>query len=78
MPLLSELQLKTGDVIKVKDLSSINRLIRKRLNDMGVVEASELCYKCQMPFGGPLMLECNGQRLGIRYKEAACIEVEYQ
>ena len=52
------------------------RLVKRRLLDFGITEGSEVCVKNMMPFGGPLMLESNGQCVGIRRQEALRIEVE--
>ncbi|MEX1029487.1 MAG: FeoA family protein [Paenibacillaceae bacterium] len=76
MTLLSELKLQPGNTFYVKDLSSVDPLVRRRLCDMGVIEECLLRFKGSMPFGGPFMFECNGQRIGLRRKEAAYIEVE--
>jgi ferrous iron transport protein A len=46
------------------------------LLDLGITEGSEVCVKCVMPFGGPVMIESCGQCVGLRRKEARLIEVE--
>lgn len=69
-------KLKAGEKGKIKDISKANQLVQRRLLDLGITEGSEVCIKCIMPFGGPLMLESCGQCVGIRRKEACCIEVE--
>lgn len=69
-------QLKAGEKGKIKDISGIDRLVRRRLLDLGITEGSEVCVKCILPFGGPYMLESCGQCVGIRRKEALRIEVE--
>ncbi|WKB37030.1 FeoA family protein [Terrilactibacillus sp. S3-3] len=72
--LLTELKPGTHGIIT--DLSKIDRLIRRRLLDLGVVEGERVQYKSAMPFGGPYMLEICGQCIGIRRKEAMHISVE--
>lgn len=69
-------ELKTGQKGKIIDLSHVSRLVQRRLLDLGVTEGSEVCVKCVMPFGGPIMIESCGQCVGIRRKEADQIEVE--
>lgn len=69
-------KLKLGERAKIKDISGANRLVRRRLLDLGITEGSEVCVKCKMPFGGPFMLECCGQCVGIRRSEAFSIKVE--
>ncbi|XJZ28078.1 ferrous iron transport protein A [Bacillota bacterium Lsc_1132] len=69
-------ELKTGEKGKIIDLSTVSRLVQRRLLDLGFTEGSEICVKCVMPFGGPIMIESCGQCIGIRRKEADQIEVE--
>lgn len=68
-------KLKEGQKCKIVDLSSTDRLVKRRLLDLGITEGTEVCIKCVMPFGGPLMLESCGQCVGIRRKEACLIGV---
>ncbi|KAA9031630.1 FeoA family protein [Niallia endozanthoxylica] len=69
-------KLKIGDKGKIADLSMADRLVRRRLMDLGITEGTEVCIKGIMPFGGPLMLESYGQCVGIRRREALQIKVE--
>lgn len=68
--------LKAGEKGKIMDLSKANHLVRRRLMDFGITNGSEVCIKCIMPFGGPVMVESCGQCVGIRRKEACQIKVE--
>lgn len=68
--------LKAGDKGKIVDISHVGHLVQRRLLDLGISEGSEVCVKCVMPFGGPIMIESCGQCIGIRRKEAVQIEVE--
>lgn len=68
--------LKEGDKGKIIDISHVGHLVQRRLLDLGITEGSEICVKCVMPFGGPIMIESCGQCVGIRRKEAVQIEVE--
>lgn len=67
---------KVGDKGKIINISKVGRLVQRRLLDLGITEGSEVCVKCVMPFGGPVMIESCGQCVGIRRKEACLIEVE--
>ena len=67
---------KAGDKGKIVDLSNVGRLVQRRLLDLGITEGSEVCVKCTMPFGGPVMIESCGQCVGIRRKEVHLIEME--
>ena len=69
-------KLKEGEKAKIIDVSQIDHLVRRRLLDLGITEGAEVCIKCFMPFGGPVMVESCGQCVGIRRKEAIQIEVE--
>lgn len=69
-------KLKKGERAKIIDISGADQLVRRRLLDLGITEGAEICIKCKMPFGGPLMLESCGQCVGIRRIEASLIKVE--
>ncbi len=71
--LLSEL--KKGQKAIIDDFSTLHEWIQRRLLDMGISEGSEVCLRCNMPFGGPCMIETSGQCVGIRRNEAAMIRV---
>lgn len=68
--------LKAGDKGIIINISHVTPLVQRRLLDLGITEGSEVCVKCVMPFGGPIMIESNGQCVGIRRKEAEQLEVE--
>lgn len=68
--------LKAGGKGKIINLSQVGLLVQRRLLDLGITEGSEVCVKCVMPFGGPVMIESCGQCVGIRRREAVQIEVE--
>ena len=68
--------LKSGGKGKIVNISQVGRLVQRRLLDLGITEGSEVCVKCVMPFGGPVMIESCGQCIGIRLSEALQIEVE--
>ncbi|WP_071459047.1 FeoA family protein [Bacillus massilinigeriensis] len=69
-------EMKKGEKALIRNISGADRLVRRRLLDLGISEGTEICIKCILPFGGPLMLESCGQCVGIRRKEAFRIEVE--
>ncbi|MBO2534947.1 MULTISPECIES: FeoA family protein [Rummeliibacillus] len=71
---LNELHL--GEKATIVNLSSLNRYIKRRLLDLGILEGEEVLLKNRMPFHGPFMIEHNGQILGIRYREALQIEIK--
>lgn len=65
-----------GSQVKITDLTSVHDLVRRRLNDLGIVEGSVISLRKKLPFGGPCMIEVKGQWIAIRRKEAVCIRVE--
>jgi ferrous iron transport protein A len=67
---------KIGEKGKIINISKVGTLVQRRLLDLGITEGSEVCVKCVMPFGGPVMIESCGQCVGLRRKEACLIEVE--
>jgi ferrous iron transport protein A len=71
---LADMQL--GKKAMVSDLANVSDMVRRRLIDLGIMEGCEICLRQKLPFGGPLTIESNGQRIGIRRREAAQIRVE--
>lgn len=69
-------ELKPGTQGIITDLSKVDKLVRRRLLDLGVIEGERVRYKSAMPFGGPYLLEIYGQSIGIRRSEAMTIYVE--
>lgn len=54
----------------------LNEIVRRRLQDFGVLEGSLIWLRKMLPFGGPCTIELNGQWIAIRRKEATRIAVE--
>lgn len=65
-----------GSKVKVIDLTAMNDLVRRRLNDLGIMEGTIVSLRKALPFGGPCTIETKGQWIAIRRKEALCIQVE--
>lgn len=68
--------LEVGERCKVTNLSKVDVLVKRRLQDLGVTEGSIITVKSRAPLGGPVMIETKGQALAIRKNEANKIEVE--
>lgn len=68
---------KEGQKVRIKDLSQIDKIIKRRLLDLGILEGSEVNVLSRMPFGGPVMIESKGNRIAIRNVDVKRIEVEY-
>ncbi|TXK74009.1 FeoA family protein [Paenibacillus sp. N3.4] len=65
-----------GSKVIVKNLSTMNDLVKRRLSDLGIVEGTIVSLRNALPFGGPCTIETKGQWIAIRRKEAQCIQVE--
>ncbi|MBA2875954.1 FeoA family protein [Thermaerobacillus caldiproteolyticus] len=68
--------LQQGKKAVITNLGMMNEVVKQRLIHMGLQEGEEICLKCVMPFGGPLMVEVCGQCICLRRKDAACIGVK--
>ncbi|MCA1042521.1 ferrous iron transport protein A [Bacillus infantis] len=69
-------ELKVGDLAKIVNVSQVQGLIQKRLSHLGISENAEICVKNKQPFGGPCMIDCQGQCVSLRRNDASCIQVE--
>lgn len=67
--------LKPGECALIADLDQIHSTICHRLQDLGVSEGTRVQLKRRGLFGGPMMLEANGQLFGLRKHEAELIGV---
>ncbi|MFD1178505.1 ferrous iron transport protein A [Paenibacillus puldeungensis] len=67
--------LKPGTKGSITQIGDMDPILKRRLADLGIQEGSSVTVKRYCPGGGPVTLECCGQLLGIRQKEAAYIEV---
>jgi ferrous iron transport protein A len=69
-------ELKVGESAKIINLSHVQEFIKKRLSHLGISENTEICLKNRLPFGGPCMIDCQGQCVSLRKNDADCIQVE--
>ncbi|MBA4602378.1 FeoA family protein [Thermoactinomyces mirandus] len=67
--------IQPGKKARIVSIENVNKLVRRRLIDLGIMEGSIICLKNSLPFGGPYTLEADGQSIGIRRREASLIEV---
>ncbi|MGZ9583467.1 FeoA family protein [Paenibacillus marinisediminis] len=74
-PLQSLCCLLPGQDACITDLSKTHKAVCHRLLDLGVTEGTHVQLKRTSLFGGPLMLEANGQLFGLRRREALRIGV---
>lgn len=66
---------REGSVVTILDLAGTHEALRRRLNDLGVVEGARVRLCRQLPFGGPILIECDGLCIGLRRCEAPAIGV---
>lgn len=64
-----------GSVAKITEISGVHDMVKRRLQDLGILEGAQIRVARCLPFGGPLMIECNGQCIGLRKCEAPMIRV---
>lgn len=69
-------ELKVGEYAKVVNLNGVQHFIQKRLHHLGIFESSTICLKNKLPFGGPYIVDCQGQCVSLRKNDADSIEVE--
>ncbi|MBF0601243.1 FeoA family protein [Limosilactobacillus oris] len=61
----------------LQSFSCLNRPTASRLHNMGLCEGCPIKVIQRYPFHGPVIIENNHQRIGIRYRDfAALTEVE--
>ncbi|KOP72320.1 iron transporter FeoA [Lysinibacillus sp. FJAT-14745] len=65
-----------GEKVKVKDLQQIDSMLCKRLNAFGIKEGCQVCMVQKGWFSGACILECQGQKIGLRKKDLMDIKVE--
>lgn len=65
-----------GEKVKVKDLQQVNALLMKRLNAFGIKEGCQVCMVQKGWFSGACIMECQGQKIGLRKKDLMNIKVE--
>lgn len=69
-------ELKVGDSAKIVNLNLAQDMIKKRLHHLGISENAEICLKNKLPFGGPCIIDCQGQCVSLRKNDCTCIKVE--
>ncbi len=65
-----------GEIVKVKDLKQVDSLLCKRLNAFGIKEGCHVCMLQKGWLSGACILECQGQKIGLRKKDLLNIKVE--
>ena len=68
-------ELRKGDCAKVVSISNSNKVLKKRMLDMGITEGVEVFVKKVAPLGDPICLELRGYELCLRKSDLTNIEV---
>jgi ferrous iron transport protein A len=69
-------QIGKEKIARIINMESVSPVVRRRLLDMGIMEGTLVQLKRSLPFGGPCMIEAEGQWIGIRRSDADNIRVE--
>lgn len=72
--MLNEVQF--GSSCVVENVDRLDDLMKRRLQDFGVVVGAEVKVKSAAAFGGPLLLDVNSQLVAIRKSDAKKIGVK--
>lgn len=62
--------------VRILNLGNVSPIVKKRMNDLGLIEGVEISLYRVLPFKGPVIVDCQGQTISFRYNDAKCIEVE--
>ena len=69
-------QLQPGQTVRIKKVGG-ERLLRRRLMDLGMVTGTEVKMLKTAPLGDPVEYKLCGYHLSLRKHEAQLIEVEF-
>jgi len=70
------LELREGESAYITALEEVQQAVKRRLLLIGLDEGSPVTVHRYLPLGGPCLLECSGQLIGIRRKDAKGIRVK--
>lgn len=65
-----------GEEVKIINLQQVDSLLYKRLNAFGIKEGCQVCLLQKGWFSGACVIECQGQKIGLRKKDLLNIKVE--
>ncbi len=68
--------MRPGQKGRVKSVISQDKVLRRRLLDMGVVPGAELLVERMAPLGDPIEIDIQGFHLSLRCSEAAMVIIE--
>ena len=67
--------LKKGEKAKVVSISGSNKVLKRRMLDMGITSGVEVSVKKIAPLGDPIDIELRGYELCLRKVDLSSIEV---
>lgn len=68
--------LPKGYKAKVINIQNMDKVLKRRLMDMGITEGVQVKIKKVAPLGDPVDIEIRGYELCLRKKDLALIDVE--
>lgn len=68
-------ELRKGEKGKVLSISSSNKVLKRRMLDMGITSGVEVMVKKIAPLGDPVCLHLRGYELCLRKSDLSGIEV---
>lgn len=69
-------KLKSGSAGKVVEVTSQNKLLKRRMFEMGLTRGVEILVKKIAPLGDPVSIELRGYELCLRKEELKNIKVK--
>lgn len=76
MPIMKRLsQLDQGEQALVMDISSSDSM-RRRLQDLGLIKATEVTCLQKSPLGDPVAFLIRGAVIALRCEDADCVQIE--
>lgn len=69
-------KLKVGEKAAIEEINIENKLIRRRLFDMGITKGVEVKIQKIAPLGDPVSFEIRGYELSLRKEELQKIKVK--
>lgn len=71
-------EVEFGSTCVIESVDNLDVLLKRRLQDLGLVNGAKVHLKSGAAFGGPLLLSVNGQLIAVRRNDAKKIKVKVQ
>lgn len=69
-------ELKVGKKAVVKAVTGEDRILKRKLRDMGIIKGEKIKVEKVAPLGDPIEITIKGYKLSLRKREAQIIEIE--